>query len=426
MSAFTIANQDAFLKDVYTDEKILEQSFGENPLLAFVQKRRGKTAGGRRYIQPVEYANPQGAGADYGFAMTDNSVSKYLDFILSRMRQYQRIQINNELLYATEKKSDAFVEALKEFDRGFKSLGEKIGRRLYRTQGGSLGQLSMTSGALGASVLTFTDNAACFNFTVDQILQFSTTDGSGTLLNGGATTQVTAVDEESGTVTVADVLNVKINGITTSSFVFQRGDYNACLSGLADWLPADPATRATLLAASFNNIVRSASPVRLGGVFLDGTTVGDLDAVIIKLVAKVAKYGGKTSHIFANPESLSDLEIVSNSKVRILSDVTTNVEGPNGDVIVGFSGYKALCGGRAVMIYPDRNCPSNRLYATQLDTWTLWHTGEWINWTGEMATGMRLRPSENEDSTEARLGSYQNLGCSAPGWNGVARLQPST
>lgn len=424
MTAFTIANQDAFLKDVYTDAKILEQSFGDNPFLGFVQKSRGKTAGGRRYIQPVEYANPSGAGADYGFAMTDSTVSKYLDFILSRMKQYQRIQINNELLYATEKKSDAFVQALKEFDRGFKSLGEKIGRRLYRTQGGALGQLALTT--TNTTTLLFSDNAACFNFTVDQVLQFSITDGSGSLLDSGDTTTVTAVDEESGTVTIADNLGTKIAGITTTSYVFQRGDYNACLSGLADWLPGDSSTRATLLAAAFNNITRSVNPVRLGGVYLDGRTVGDLDAVIIKLVAKIVKYGGKTSHIFANPESISDLEILSNSKIRILREVTTNIEGPNGDLAIGFNGYVALCGGRKVEIYPDRNCPSNRLYALQLDTWTLWHTGEWINWTGEAATGMRLRPSENEDSVEARLGSYQNLGCSAPGWNGVAQIQASS
>lgn len=424
MTAFTLANQDAFLKDVYTDEKILEQSFGDNPFLGFVQKSRGKTAGGRRYIQPVEYQGPGGASSDYASAMTNGTVSKYLDFILSRMKQYQRIQINNELLYATEKKSDAFVQALKEFDRGFRALGEKIGRRLYRTQGGAIGQLSIAS--TSTTTLRFTDNAACFNFYVDQLLQFSTTDGSGSLLDGGDTTTVTAVDEESGTVTIADDLATKIAGVTTSSFVFQHGEYNACLSGLADWLPGDLSTRATLLAASFNNITRSVNPVRLGGVYLDGRTVGDLDAVIIKLVAKIVKYSGKTSHIFANPETLSDLEVLSNSKIRILEEVTTNIEGPNGDLAIGFNGYKALCGGRKVEIYPDRNCPSNRLYALQLDTWTLWHTGEWINWTGEAATGMRLRPSENEDSVEARLGSYQNLGCSAPGWNGVAQLQAST
>lgn len=425
MAAFTLSNQDAFLKDVYTDEKILEQSFGDNPWLAFVQKERGYTAGGRRYVQPVEFANPSGASADYGSAMTDNTVSQYQDFLLSRMKQYQRIQINNELLYATEKKSDAFVKALGEFDRGLQSLGEKIGRRLYRTQGGSLGQLSIVS--TNTTTLSFTDNAACFNFTIGQVLQASTTDGTGTLLNGGATTTVTAVDEESGTVTVADNIGVKWGGsLTTSSFIFQRGDYNACLSGLADWLPGDASTRATLLAATFNNITRSTSPVRLGGVFLDGRTIGDLDAVIIKLTSKITKYGGKTSHIFANPESLADLELVSNSKVRILGDVNGQVMSKDGNLIVGFSGYKALCGGRMVSIYPDRNCPSTRLYALMASTWRLWHTGEWINWTGEMATGLRLRPSENEDSVEARLGAYQNLGCSAPGWNGVAQLNASS
>lgn len=423
MAAFTLSNQDAFLKDVYTDEKILEQSFGDNPWLAFVQKERGYTAGGRRYVQPVEFANPSGASADYGSAMTDNTVSQYQDFLLSRMKQYQRIQINNELLYATEKKSDAFIKALGEFDRGLQSLGEKIGRRLYRTQGGALGQLSISS--TNTTTLSFTDNAACFNFTIGQVLQFSTTDGTGSLLDGGDTTTVTAVDEESGTVTTADNLGTKIAGVTTSSFVFQRGDYNACISGLADWLPGDASARAAALAATFNNIARSTSPVRLGGVFLDGRTVGDLDAIIIKLTSKITKYGGKTSHIFSNPESLADLELVSNSKVRILGDVNGQVMSKDGNLIVGFSGYKALCGGRMVSIYPDRNCPSTRLYALMASTWRLWHTGEWINWTGEMATGLRLRPSENEDSVEARLGAYQNLGCSAPGWNGVAQLNAS-
>lgn len=422
MTAHTLSNQDAFLKDVYTTEKILEQSYGENPFFAFVQKERGQMAGGRRYIQPVEFGNPSGASADYGDAMTDNVVSQYQDFIIQRKKQYQRIQINHELLFATEKKSEAFVQALKEFDRGFKSLGEKIGRRLYRTQGGNLGQLAIAS--TNTTTLSFTDNAAVFNFHINQVLQFSTTDGTGTLLDGGDTTTVLALDHESGTVTIADNLAAKIVGITTSSFVFQRGDYNACLAGLEDWLPVD--NRATKLAASFNGITRSTAPVYLGGVFLDGTALGGLDEVVIKLTGKVGKYGGKTSHILANPESLSDLELISNSKMRIVGELNTSMKSETGDLIVGFSGYKAIVGGRTVKIYPDRNCPSNRLECLQLDTWTLWHTGELINWLGESYTGNRLQPSQNEDSAEARLGSYQNMGCSAPGWNGVAKINPST
>lgn len=422
MASNTMTNQDAFLKDVYTDEKVQEQSYGENWFYAVVKKERAKQAGGRRYVQCVEFGNPGGASAGYAEAMTDNTISSYEDFLIPRKRQYQRVQVDHELLFASERKSDSFINALKEFDRGFKSLGEKIGRRLYRTQGGSMGRLALAS--VNTTTLTFTDNAAVFNFHLGQVLQFSTTDGTGTLLDSGDTTTVTAIDHEAGTVTVADNLQTKITGITTSSFVFQRGDYNQCLSGLEDWLPVDD--RATKLAASFNGVTRSPAPVYLGGVFVDGTVMGGLDEVIIKSTAKTGKYGGRISHITANNESLADLDLIQNSRIRILSNISMKLRGEDGEVIVGFSGYKALTGGREVRIFPDRNCPSNRLYGLQLDTWTLWHTGDLVNWLGEAYTGNKMQPSQNDDAAEARLGGYQNLGCSAPGYNFAAKINAST
>ncbi len=422
MTSHTTTNQDAFLKDVYTDEKILEQSYGDNPLFAFMRKERGVMAGGRRYVQPVEFGNPGGANAGYATAMTDNTTSLYEDFLIPRKKQYQRVQVDHELLFASEKKSDSYVKALKEFDRGFKSLGEKIGRRVYRTQGGSVGQLALSS--TNTTTLVFTDNAAVFNLHINQVLQFSTTDGTGVLLDGGDTTTVVSIDHEAGTAVVADNLQTKITGITTSSFVFPRGDYNGCLAGLEDWIPVD--NRATKLAATFNSVVRAPAAVYLGGIFLDGTTMGGLDEVMIKLSGKAGKYGAQISHCFANPESLSDLELISNSRLKVLGSVQTNMRSEDGDLIVGFSGYRVVVGGREVKVYGDRNCPSNRLHMLQLDTWTLWHTGELINWLGESYTGQRLQPSQNDDAAEARLGSYQNVGCSAPGWNGTAKINPST
>lgn len=417
----TVQNQDAILKDVYSDEKIQEQSYGENPFYAFINKERGQTAGGRRYIQVVEFANPGGAGSDYASAMSDNTTSQYEDFAIPRKFQYQRIKVAHELMFATEKKSDAWMKALGEFDRGFRSFGEKIGRRLYRTQGGSLGQLSIAN--VATRTLTFTDNAAVFNFHIGQILQFALLDGSGGLLDSGDTTAVTGVDHEAGQVFVADQLDQKITGITVNAFVFQRGDFNACVAGLEDWLPVD--NRATKLATSFNAVVRANAPVYLGGVFMDGTTMGGLDEVFIKLSGKVGKYGGKPDYAFANPESLSDLELITNSRVRIMGALNTTLRGESGNIIVGFSGYRVLVGGRTVDVYGDRNCPSTRFYELQLNTWTLWHTGDLINWLGEAYTGLRIMPSQNDDSGESRLGGYMNLGCSAPGFNGVARINPS-
>lgn len=421
-TSHTMSSQDSLLKDYYTDDKLKEQSYGENAFFAFVKKERGQMAGGRRYVQPVEFGHPGGASADYATAMTNGTASKYEDFLIPRKRQYQKIEVDHELLFATTSQRESFTKALDEFDRGLKGLGEKVGRRLYKTMGGAAGIMANSSAAV--TTIDLADKASVFNFHIGDVLVFSDTDGTGSLRNSGAFVTVTEVDHETAILTVDQTLNVAVAAIGVTDYVFQQGDYNACLAGLEDWLPVN--NRATKLAASFNSVVRSASPVYLGGVYMDGTGYGGLDEVIIKLCGKLGKYGAQTSHILANPESLSDLELLSNSKMRIVAELNTKIIGDSGDVLVGFSGYRAICAGRTVKIYGDRNCPSDRLYALQLDTWTLWHTGNLINWLGEQYTGSKMKMSEDADSAEARLGAYMNLGCSAPGWNGVAKINPAS
>jgi hypothetical protein len=418
MAINNLSTHDAVLKDYYTDDKLKEQSFGENPFYAFVRKERGKMAGGRRYVQPVEFGHPGGSSADFTKAMTNNTVSSYEDFLIERKKQYQRVQIAHDLLFSSGNSRESFVKAMDEFDKGLRGLGEKVGRRLYRTQGGALAKMANSTAA--TTVITLADKASAFNFHIGQTLAFAAADGTGSLRDSGDTTTVTAVDHEGGFITCADSLSTKISGIGTTDFVFADGDFAACLSGLEDWLPVDD--RDTRLAASFHGVTRTASPDYLGGIYMDGTAMGGLDEVIIKLVGKVAKYGGMTSHIFANPETLSDLELLSNSKMRIVAELNSKVIGDSGEVLVGFSGYRAIVGGRSVKVYGDRNCPSNRIHALQLDTWTLWHSGDLINWLGESYSGSKLQMSQNDDAAEARLGSYMNLGCSAPGKNGVAKI----
>jgi hypothetical protein len=414
-----MSNQDALLKDYYTDDKLKEQSYGENPFFAFMKKERGQMAGGRRYVQPVEFGHPGGSSADFAKAMTNGTASKYDDFLIPRKKQYQKVEVDHELMFSTGSQRESFRKALDEFDRGLKGLGEKVGRRLYRTQGGAKGQ--MANSTVATTVIQLADQASVFEFHIGDVLTFSDTDGTGSLRDSGDTTTVTNVDHEAFQVTCADTLNTKITGIATTDYIFADGDYNACLAGLEDWLPVTD--RATKLSATFNSVTRDVAPVYLGGVYMDGTSMGGLDEVIIKLTGKLGKYGAQTSHIMANPESLSDLELLSNSKMRIVSEISSKVVGETGDVLVGFSGYRAIVAGRSVKIYGDRNCPSTRLYALQMDTWTLWHTGNLINWLGEQYTGSKLKMSEDADSAEARLGSYMNLGCSAPGWNGVAQIR---
>jgi hypothetical protein len=415
-----MSNQDAVLKDYYTDDKLKEQTYGENPFFAFVKKERGVMAGGRRYVQPVEFANPGGASADYTEAMANNTASQYEDFLIPRKKQYQKIKVDHELLFATQNQRESFRKALDEFDRGLKSLGEKVGRRMYRTQGGAIGQ--MANSTVATTVIQLAEKSQAFNFHIGQILQLAIDDGL-TAVKAGTLT-VTGVDIENAQVTVSGNISAGVATAAVSDYVFAKGDYASCLAGLEDWLPV--LNRSTKLAASFNSVVRSPAPDYLGGIYMDGTGMGGLDEVIIKLCGKLGKYGASTSHIFANPESLSDLELISNSKMRIVSELQTNIRGEGGELLVGFSGYKAVVAGRTVKVYGDRNCPSDRLYALQLNTWTLWHTGELVNWLGEQYTGSKLQPDDDtSDAAVARLGSYMNVGCSAPGWNGVAKINPA-
>jgi hypothetical protein len=409
---------DAVVKDYYTPDKIQELSFYDNPFFAMVPKKR---KGGRRYVQPVEYGRPGNASATYTDAMANATNSKYEDFLLTRVKQYQRILVDHELLLSTENPDEAFQPAFDEFDKGFRGLGEKMARRLYRTTTGSIGQMANSS--VATTTITLVDPADLFNFEVDQVIQFSDTDG-GALLDSGDTTVVTAVDLEGNSITVADTLNVKIAGIGTNDFIYHAGDRNAALAGLESWLPVTD--RTTNLAASFFGVTRSANPVRLGGVYLDGTTLGGIDEILIKLVAKQSKHGGRASHVFMNPETFADLQLLWNSKNFVFQNIESTMRGSDGEIMIGFPGMKVNIGGRMVKIYGDLNCPSSRIYSLQMDTWRLWHAGEMPNFLGEKFTGKIMQPAQNEDSMEAKVGVYCQLGCSAPGKNAVAKVPVST
>ncbi len=411
-----LTQYDKVLKDYFTEEKIKEQSYYDNPLLAMMPRKR---AGGRRYVQPVEFGNPGGASANFATAMTNSTVSKYDDFLITRKKQYQRVLVDHELLLSSENADEAFQPAFDEFDRGYRSLGEKLARRMYRGGGGTIGQMSDTT-----ATTHLVDKADVFNFQIGQRCQVYSLATGGTVRGSGSVVTVTGIDRESGTVTFSAAPST-LSGCTANDFFVPEGDYDLCLAGLEDWLPAS-STRATQLATSFFGVTRSVDVDRMGGIYLDGTTLGGIDEILIKLVAKIAKHGGRTSHIFLNPETYSDLQLLWNSKNFVIQSIETGVKSDSGSMLsIGFPGMKVNVGGMNVRIYGDRNCPSNRIWALQMDTWRFWHSGELFGFLGEKFTGKILKLAESEDSLEGRVGSYCNIGNSAPGWNGVASIPVS-
>lgn len=420
--SLTSADLDATLKDYYTQDKIKEQSYGENPFFAMVPK---ESAGGRKIIFPIEYNHASGASADYNTASTNASSakSKYIDAVLDYEIQYQRQEITSQLLYQTESPRGAFRKAFDEFDRTLRALGHKVGKRLYRTAGGRAAKLNNTT--VATATATLDDPADCFNFQIGDVCTLAAADGTGSQRDSGATLTITGIDPEAGTLTFGANINT-ITGAATTDYVFLQGDFGVCLGGLESWIPSG-SDRNTVLATSFASLGdRTVQPTYLGGVHLDGTKYGGLDEVMIKLVGKIAKYGGNTTHIFANPESLTDLQLTTSSKMFLPQPIFSSMKNDDGEVIVGFSGYQVQIGGKTVKVYGDRNCPSNRIWAIQMDTWKLYHLGpDPILRLGESYLGQWLHKNPTADSLYADFGNYCNLGCSAPAWNGSALITAS-
>lgn len=413
----------AILKDYWTPEKVIEQSYLDRPFWGLMPKTR---VYGGAWHKGIEYAHTGGASADYGTARRNATPSRYKQFVgpVMGLRQYQRVLIPNDVLLASDSDEGAIVKAVTETDKGYRALGEKLAIRLVRTSGGTIGQMANLT--TSTAVITLADAADANNFENGMHLQFSATDGTGSLLASGAYVTVTQVDRIGGTVTTdaSPDLATAISGIATTSYCFQEGDYNACLPGLSDWVPIG-STRATKLAASYYGVTRADDPVRLGGVYLDGTRMGGIDEVLIKLGALVQTHGGRTSHVFMHPLASAALQTVSYSKLfAVQSMVEVGMKYKGQELAIGYTAMRAIVNGQPVLIFSDPSWPTNRIDMIEMSSWELLHLGEDpVGFLAqELMGGQILWPSRDYDAVEGMLGGYMWPACGAPGHNGAALI----
>ena len=78
--------------------------------------------------------------------------------------------------------------------------------------------------------------------------------------------------------------------------------------------------------------------------------------------------------------------------------------------------------GGTIKIYADRDCPRNRAYLLQLDTWALRSLGRFPRMMNEDGNEMLRMSADNEHAVEFYCYSHYQLGCKAPGYNGVILL----
>jgi len=406
--ALDLQTFDAALKEHYTDLRVKNLVYRNNPMLAMLPKM--ERFGGRNLPIPLTFGNPMSRSVDYAtaLALKPGASSQHDRFVLTRSRDYCLATIDNETMEASVGDPNAFMEAsITEINGAIQSCTRSLAMKLFRTGTGSVGTVG--AGAASATI-TLTNPEDIVNFEVGGTLvgsAFAGGDG-GALLPGSA--QITGVDRDLGTITTAGGnWNAQIAGLAATDFLYYQGDAsnggpNVSITGLDAWLPA------VVPAAAFFGVLRQQDSSRLGGNFVDGTLL-TVEEALIDGSARAAREGSRPSHVFMNHLHYAELLKALGSKVEYVRSSPNDAEVAD----ISFSGLRLHTPTGSVMVIPDHNCPTGVAYMLQLDTWKLYSLG--------MAPkilqpdGMRVLREPSLDALEVRVGYYAQLGCTAPGWN---------
>lgn len=414
----TMTTFNSALKELYTSDVVENLVYANNPLIALIPKFEGFQ--GKNLRVPIIIGNPQGRSADFARAqarsLQTSSVIK--DFQLTRVKDYGVAVLDTETMEATEGKAGSFLDAAKtEIDGALNGLTRSLAIALYGTGYGDIGRASTTVAVAGATTITLNDADQVTNFELGQELMISATVGSGVtkaLGGSGNGLIITAIDRSAGVLTFAFAIDDATNGIPTiaaGDYLFVRGDRDAAASpallklcGLSAWLPAT----APGSSDSFFGVNRSTDTTRLGGVRY-AANGAPVEEAVIELATRIGREGGMPDTLFCNFSKYAELQKALGAKAQYV-DLKVNAQ-------IGFRGIEIAGPKGTITVVPDQNCPSDRSFMLQKNTWKLNTLNKAIRII-ENDNNMMLRQA-SADGVEIRMGFKGQLGCSAPGWNGV-------
>src|SRR5215207_1357218 len=371
--AFDLTTLADDLKNRFTPDFVDSMVYPRKPLFAALKKMKEMT--GDKWLQPVVFDDLQATSADFTTAQTQSAAAAPgLDrFEVTRIKKYSFARVDNETILATKGDQGAFFQALtKAIDQSMSAQGRRLNWELYKEGWGDIGQVS--NSGFATPTLTLTNPSDVVRYSKGQILSASTSQNAAVLKAGTLT--VAGVNRAAGTVTMTGNLSAGIATIAQNDFLFLQGDREdsgsptrRCLAGIEAWCPATAPA-----ATAFFGVDRTQDS-RLGGLRYDGTG------------QPIKGLGSKVQYVRMD-------------------------QGSN-EAKVGFEGVRIYTPAGQVDFFQDQDCPSNRAWMLQLNTWLFGSMGDVpriIN-----TDGLEVLRGSNYDGVELRVGYYGNLICKAPG-----------
>lgn len=410
MANIDLTSLNPVLKELYDDQKVLNEVYKTNPLLAMMPKETG--AGGKYWPQPVQIGVSQGRSSTFSTAQTNQTSDVFREYLVTLASDYSLATLDNKTLLSARTDKQAFVNAAKvQVDGAIRSIKNSLGSAVWRSGTGSIGQI----GSITAGVIPLVSKSDVVQFEIGMVLQANATDGGTPRVALG---YVISVDRSAGTITVSASLGGAAGSPAlwaANDYLLVQGDLNAKVSGLAAWLPFTAPTGGD----NFFGVDRSIDTVRLAGNRFDASGLS-IEEGLQDFLTQIAVNDGMPDYFITNPTSYTALQKAMGSKAQIVELAAET--GKDYKAVVGFKALEVQMSGMTVKVLSDRNCPATFGYALQMDTWKLISLGDAPQILTYGAEGLEVLRVSNADAAELRVGYYANLVCNAPAYNGVIKL----
>jgi hypothetical protein len=388
MSGSTLSTVAFIYKREYSDHQIADLTLRDHVWWAMMPKEDG--FGGDSFLYPLRYGNPQGVSGTFSRARANARGSKGKQPRALRTPKFGCVTIDGEAALAAQENKGAFFNLVTmETDRVLEEIGDSYAFDFYRDTTGLRGRISSING----NVLTLTDPEDARNFKEGMILIAD--DSANGLSPRAGDCELTAVDEDAGTVTVDSVAN--ITGLTTNDYLFRDGDPGTCMEGLA---VCTPLAAPVFGSDSWRGIDRGANPNRLAGSRLDDTTLNS-EVALGRLAIKISKVG-KSHNVdqgFLNPTHFFNAAQRLNAKVQY--------DDGGGTANYGFQYIMIHTSAGSFKVYSDPDCPLNRGRVSRSGSQYIKHL-KGLPHVIDL-DGMPMLRQDDENGVEARIEGFCNL-----------------
>lgn len=303
---------------------------------------------GASYDYVIRSGNPQGISGTFANAQANASSSKGLQFSGTRKNKFGIITMDGEAIAASRGNKGAFYDLVTmETDNLLIEMGDRLAFDFYRDTFGIRGQRK----SISSNTVTMSDTDTVRNFKEGMTVGASPNSNGSSPRSG--TTTVTAIDEDSGTITLANAAS--IGSFADNDFLFADGDVGTCCEGLEVLTPLAAPTAGD----SFRGKDRSANVRRYAGSRINdtGTPIEENLGLCAVHIAQVGK-AHMVDCAFVNPINFWVVARRLNAKVEY------ETGGDSADY--GFQYIMIHTPAGSMKLYSDPDCRTDRgrLYKT--------------------------------------------------------------